>query len=189
VRSLSWILFALLALAAGGTFLAGPLLERVGVPRAALAWGPPVLLGAFVVLYAGYRVVLVRAGRYRAGKLLVQVATMLVVLAVVFRVSIDRLPAPAAGAPPVDLARPLASPDPEVRALGAELTRHRPRREALQVAGRLIELLQDPSPEVRRQAHASLIMLAGRDEGAGPGASARWSAVLGLSPGGAPPDH
>jgi hypothetical protein len=39
----------------------------------------------------------------------------------------------------------------------------------------LIELLEDPSPAVRREAHASLVALAGLDLGAeGPEAAERW---------------
>jgi hypothetical protein len=53
--------------------------------------------------------------------------------------------------------------------------RHRPRAEALAAAPRLAELLLDPAPEVRRQARASLVAIAGSDVGGeGPGAAARW---------------
>jgi hypothetical protein len=73
--------------------------------------------------------------------------------------------------------RPLASTDPDVRALAAEVARYRPREEVGVVAGRLVELLDDPAPEVRRQAHAALVALAGHDAGGeGPGAAGRWRA-------------
>ena len=66
-----------------------------------------------------------------------------------------------------------------MRALGAELARHRPREQALAVAPRLADLLDDPAPEVRRQAHAALVALAASDVGGeGPGAAARWRAWL-----------
>jgi hypothetical protein len=42
---------------------------------------------------------------------------------------------------------------------------------------RLVQLVDDPSPEVRRQARASLVALAGTDAGGeGAGARARWRA-------------
>jgi len=78
-------------------------------------------------------------------------------------------------AAPVELGRPLRSSDPVVRAMAAELVRYRDREAAVRYVGRLIELLDDRSPEVRRQARASLAALAGRDVGGeGPTAAARW---------------
>ncbi len=181
MRAVRWVLFALLLASAALMVFGLPGLHRLvaagRMPRAALAV-PPVLLFAFVVGYAAYRFVLVRAGRYPAGKALVQVAVMALVLAIVTRAEL--MPAEMVGpalapADAVGLYRSLASPDPEVRALAAEVVRHRPRREAMALAGRLSDLAEDPSPAVRREAHASLVALAGRDAGGeGPGASARW---------------
>jgi hypothetical protein len=182
VRAARWVLFALLVVAAAATLQLGPAAERGGAGSAALVWVPAALLGAFIVGYAAYRAVLVRAGRYPAGRALVQVAAMLVVLAVMVGVSLDRVRS-ATAAGPVDLERPLGSTDPEKRALAAELARHRPREEAVHVSGRLVDLLADPSPEVRRQSRASLVALVGRDEGEGPGAADRWRAALAALPG------
>jgi hypothetical protein len=77
---------------------------------------------------------------------------------------------------PVGLARALIAPDPEQRALAAELARHRPRPEALQYVPQLIERLDDSAPEVRRQAHDSLVALAGGQDagGVGEGVAERW---------------
>jgi hypothetical protein len=131
----------------------------------------------FIVGYAAYRIVLVRAGRYTAGKALVQVGVMLLVLGIVAGIALVPPDPTGPGQGPVELALPLASNDPDVRALGAELARHRAREQALAVASRLADLLDDASPEVRRQAHASLVALAGTDVGGeGPGAAARWRA-------------
>jgi HEAT repeat protein len=106
----------------------------------------------------------------------VQVAVMFLVLAVVAGVALRPSDRPA-GRVAAPLARPLASTDPDVRALAAEVARYRPPAEVRGVAGRLIELLDDPAPEVRRQAHAALVALAGRDAGGeGPGAAGRWRA-------------
>jgi hypothetical protein len=45
-------------------------------------------------------------------------------------------------------------------------------------AERLVALLGDPSPEVRRQAHSSLTALLGQDLGEGADAAERWRAAL-----------
>ncbi len=178
VRRARWVLFALLIASAALTLFVLPELQRAvasgRLPPVALAV-PPAVLALFVVGYAGYRLTLVRAGRYPAGKALVQIAVMALVLAIVVRVAFfpGDVPVPASG--PVALGRLLASGDPEVRAAAAELLRHRPRADALANVEQLGRLLDDPSPAVRREAHASLVALAGRDAGGeGPGAAARW---------------
>lgn len=177
VRAARWVLFWLLLVSTVLTLFGLPFLHRQvdagRWPAGSLAV-PPVLLGMFVVGYAAYRFALVRAGRYPAGKALVQVAVMALVLGVV--VGIARRPdVVTGGGGPVALERPLGSSDPEVRALAAEVVRHRPREEALAHVPRLLQLLDDHSPEVRAQARASLAALAGRDAGGeGPGAAARW---------------
>ncbi|HSN15424.1 MAG TPA: HEAT repeat domain-containing protein, partial [Anaeromyxobacteraceae bacterium] len=79
---------------------------------------------------------------------------------------------------PVDLSRAFVSSERDLRALAAEVVRSRPRGEALGHAERLVALLSDPSPEVRRQAHASLTALLGQDLGEGAGAAERWRAAL-----------
>jgi hypothetical protein len=178
VRAARWILFALLIASAALTLFGLPELQRAVAagrwPPLALAAGP-ALLAMFAVGYAAYRIVLVRAGRYPAGKALVRIAIMAAVVGVV--AGIVRAPpdghVPGQGA--VDLSGPLLSSDPEVRALAAEVVRHRPRDQALAAAPRLVDLLEDRSPEVRRQARLSLVALAGRDVGGeGPGAVGRW---------------
>jgi hypothetical protein len=182
VRVARWVLFGLLIVSAALTLFGLPELQRAVAagrwPPIALAL-PPALLGVFIVGYAAYRIALVRAGRYGAGKALVQVAVMFLVLGVVAGVALVPADRTAPGQGPVDLARPLASADPDVRALAAELIPHRPREQALAAAPRLTELLDDPAPEVRRQAHAALVALAGADVGGdGPGAAARWRAWI-----------
>ena len=77
----------------------------------------------------------------------------------------------------MELSRHLSAPDAETRALAAELARHREPADAIRYVPRLIELLEDPSPEVRRQARGSLVSLAGTDAGGdGPDAPERWRA-------------
>jgi hypothetical protein len=179
VRRARTILYVMLFASAGATLLGAPALEqsvREGrAPRAILVVAP-ALLGAFIVLFAAYRYALVRQGRYHAGKAFVQVGLMVLVFALTAPGPLDRWRA-AGTVRSVDLGRHLRSPDAEERAMAAELTRHRDLREALPYVPRLIDLLEDPSPEVRRQARASLRSLAGADVGGdGEDAAARWRA-------------
>jgi len=181
LRVARWVLWALLLVSALSTVAGLPELQEAVAagrwPRATLAV-PPILLALFILGYAAYRWELVREGRYPAGKAVVRVAVMLLVLGVVAGVALR--PSEAGIAPghgPVSLERALGSSDPLARALAAELARHRPREQALAVAGRLSDLVDDPAPEVRRQAHLTLVALAGSDRGGeGPGAAARWRA-------------
>jgi len=134
----------------------------------------PVLLALFVTGFAVYRFALVRAGQYHAGKAFVQVGFMALVLALLLPGSLGRWR--AAGLPhSVDLTRQLASRDPEARAMAAELVRHRTPPDALRYVPTLLALLEDPAAEVRRQARASLVSLAGEDAGgSGPDSPRRW---------------
>jgi hypothetical protein len=172
-------LFLLLLAAAVVTLFGAPLLEdavRAGrAPRVALIVAP-ALLAVFIVLFAAYRFALVRAGRYLAGKAFVHVGLMVLVFTLVLPGSLDRWRS-AGAVEAVDLGAALRAADPDTRALAAELARHRDRAEGLRHVPRLVDLLEDPSPEVRRQARASLVALAGRDAGEdGPGAPERWRA-------------
>ncbi|MFO0580969.1 MAG: HEAT repeat domain-containing protein [Anaeromyxobacter sp.] len=184
LRVLRWVLVALLAVSAFLTLVAVPeLREEVAASawiKAALA-APLVLLGAFVVGFAVYRVRMVRLGRYEGGRALLQIALLSLALAVIGGLVLfpdDR----GVSAKPVDLAHALRVPDPVVKSLAAEVVRHRPPEEARGLLPALVPLVEDPSPEVRRQAHATLVQLAGGDLGGeGPGAGARWREKLGLA--------
>jgi hypothetical protein len=189
VRAARWILYGLLLLCAVLTLFGLPELQRaVSAGRwPTIALGlPPALLAIFIGGYAAYRLALARAGRYPAGKALAQVGIMVLVLGIV--VGIALRPIERGGEQgPVGLDRPLASADPEVRALAAEVVAHRPRAEALRHVDRLVQMLDDPSPRVRRQAHAALVLLAGTDAGGeGPGAATRWRAHFGAERGHTP---
>src|SRR5512146_2443738 len=117
VRAARWVLFALLLASAALTLFGLPELQRAVAawrwPPATLAV-PPALLAVFVVGYAAYRIVLVRAGRDGAGKALVQVAVMFLVVAVVAGVALRPGEGPPVRRDGVPLARPLASTDPDV---------------------------------------------------------------------------
>jgi len=133
----------------------------------------PILLGAFAIGFTAYRYTLVRAGRYHAGKAFVHLGLVLVLFV---PGSVERWKASGAS-PPVDLTRQLRAADPEARAMAAELARHRSPDDARRYVPRLVLLVDDPSAEVRRQASASLVALAGEDAGGeGPEAAQRWRA-------------
>ncbi len=174
------LLYVVLLASAAATLSRIPILEqavREGRRPPAILMAAPVLLAASIVLFAGYRFQLVRAGHYHAGKAFVQVGFMVAVfLTLLLPSSLERYRA-AGVARPVDLAHQLDSADPEARAVAAELARHRSREEVLQYVPRLVTLLEDPSQEVRRQARVSLVTLAGRDLGGdGQVAQERWRA-------------
>lgn len=184
VKPFRYLLYLLLLGSAVATIAGVPTLEeavREGRRPPAFIMIGPALLAVFVVLFAVYRFALVRAGRYHAGKAFVQVGFMLAVLALLLPGSVERYRAAGAGrARPVDLTRQLGSPDPEARAMAAELVRHRDPPDAMRYVPRLLALLDDPAPEVRRQARSSLVVLAGEDAGGeGVDAPARWRAFWG----------
>jgi hypothetical protein len=180
VKSMRWVLWVLLIASVLVTLEGMPALrEAVGAGKLPswLTLAPALMLGAFIVGYAVYRFTLVQSDRYPAGKAMVQIALMSLFLALVVRGSGERELGAKADAP-VDLARALASSEPELRALAAEALRARSRPEAQAHAERLIAMLSDPSAEVRRQAHASLVFVAGKDLGEGAGAAERWRAAV-----------
>lgn len=178
-RLLVYLLYVLLLASAAFTLTGVPVLEqgvREGRRHTAVLMVAPGLLALFVVLFAAYRFALVRAGRYHAGKAFVQVGLMVLVLSLLLPGSLERYRS-AGVSRPVDLSRQLSSPDPEARAVAAELARHRARPEALRYVPRLLALLEDASPEVRRQSRVTLVALAGQDAGGeGRGAAERWRA-------------
>ena len=177
-RLLLYLLYVLLILAAAVAIWGAPALETASREgrHSPVALVAATLLAAFVVAFALYRFQMVRAGRYHAGKAFVQVGFGILLLLVVLPGPFEKLRR-TAPAPPVDLTRQLASADAEARAMAAELTRHRKPQDARRYVPRLVELLSDPSAEVRRQARASLVDLAGQDAGGtGDDAPARWRA-------------
>lgn len=172
------MLFGLLLVSAGVTLFGLPELQRAisegRWPPATLAL-PAGLLALFSVGYAAYSLALVRAGRYPAGKALVRIALVAAVVGAAAGMVLVPPDVRAPGESSVDLRGPLRSDDPDVRALAAEIVRHRPRSQSLAAAEQLVDLLGDRSPEVRRQARLSLVALAGKDVGGqGPDAVARW---------------
>src|SRR5512133_2662234 len=93
VKAARWILFGLLIVSAALTLFAVPAMQRAVAagrwPSITLAV-PPALLALFIVGYAAYRLVLVRAGRYTAGKALVQIGLMVLALGVIAGIALER---------------------------------------------------------------------------------------------------
>jgi hypothetical protein len=177
VGRVRFLLYLLLLVAAGVTLFGAPAIEQAvregRAPRVALMVAP-ALLATFIGFFAAYRFALVRAGHYNAGKAFVQVLLMVLVLTLSLPGSLERWRA-AGTVRSVDLSRHLRSTDAEARAVAAELARHRDRADALRYVPRLVQLLHDSSPEVRRQARATLVILAGRDVGGEDAdAAAKW---------------
>lgn len=123
-----------------------------GLSRAA----PWVFLG-FVVAFSVYRLGMVRANRYPAFKAFFQVGSAVLF----FTLLLPRAKAPYEA--PDSLAVLMENADPDVRALAAEVVRYRP--EGGQYGKLISLLLTDPDEEVRRQAHQSLVKIAGADLG------------------------
>jgi hypothetical protein len=122
--------------------------------QAAVPW----VFGLFVAAFAVYRVAAVRARRYPAFKAFFQVGVMVWVGLLLLPQAKARYE--TSGDPLVAL---LADPNPQVRTLAAELTRHR--SEAGSYAPFLLRALRDPEPQVRHEAHRSLVAIGGADLG------------------------
>ncbi|HEY8211213.1 MAG TPA: HEAT repeat domain-containing protein [Myxococcaceae bacterium] len=115
---------------------------------------------AFVAAFAGYRLVLVRAGRYPAFKAFAQIAAGVLF----FTLLLPGTWRPAAvAATSEDVAVLLRDSEVRVRRLAAEVARHRPGDAATLRA--LAAALGDEDPVVRAEAHRSLVALTGTDLG------------------------
>jgi len=167
VRILRPALYALLVASALLTFWAGGSIggRQLGVREARAA---PILFGIFLVVFAVYRLALVRAKKYPAATGLFQIGLGALLWVLLLPGSRERLlPPPEARRD--DVAIYLASPQSQLRAMAAELAGFR--NDPARYAGPLIERLGDSDPHVRETARASLIRMAGGD--AAPGASDR----------------
>ena len=174
VRILRPALYALLVASALLTFWAGSdIAGRELPPRAAAA--APVLFAVFLVVFAVYRLALVRAKKYPAATGLFQIglgALVWVLLLPGTRQGIGR----ERGDEVQVLMR---SSDARVRALAAELAGYR--ADAARYASDLVDRLDDGDPAVRRAAHASLVRLFGTDVTPGqegPAAQQKWREAL-----------
>ena len=128
-----------------------------------LAASAPYIFLLFSVGFAAYRFALVAARRYPAFKAFFQVALTAVFFMLLMRPAENTLWREPAGAADVTVTL-LSDPNPRVRALAAELARHRPPSHAGLKA--LVMALDDGDASVRDEAHRSLVELnQGRDLG------------------------
>jgi hypothetical protein len=175
VQVLRPALYALLVLSALFTFWAG---GDIG-GRALPPWTQvvaPTLFAAFLVVFAVYRLALVRAKKYPAATGLFQVglgALIWVLLLPSTRQKIGRPPAAGDEMPAL-----ISASDPRVRAIAVEVAGVRPN--GARYAALLIERLDDRDPAVRQRAHEALVRLAGSDaapDEQGAAAQEKWRAV------------
>jgi hypothetical protein len=173
VRILRPALYALLVASALLTFWAGGSIGGRQLPPGQ-ARAAPILFGIFLIVFAVYRLALVRAKKYPAATGLFQIGLGALVWVLLLPGSHERLA--AARAPARDNVEVyLSSPQAQLRALAAELAGYR--NEPAHYAGPLIERLADGDPHVRETARASLVRMAGGDAApgvSGPSAQEQW---------------
>jgi len=150
---------ALYVLLVGAAVLALWVRRAPGRLPAALADLSHWLFLAFAIIFAAYRFRLVLARKYPAGKAFFQVGAA----ALFFMFLLPQNQRPYTDQSQDDVVRFLESSDPRLRAMAAELAGYRsnPGR----YASELVDLLTDPEPSVRSQAHSSLVRLRGEDLG------------------------
>ncbi len=173
VRTLRPALYVLLVASALLTFWAGSGIGGRALPRWA-ASAAPVLFAVFLVVFAVYRLALVRAKKYPAAMGLFQIGLGALVWVLLLPGTRQRI-----GREEGDEVQVLMrSSDPRVRALAAEVAgdRGNPRYGA-----DLVERLDDNDPAVQRAAHAALVRLLGTDvspDEEGPAAQQKWRQAL-----------
>jgi hypothetical protein len=174
VRTLRPALYALLVASAVLTFWAGG--RSIGgreLPRWA-AQAAPILFAIFLVVFAVYRLALVRAKKYPAATGLFQIGLGALVWVLLLPGSREHIEHAQAD----DVQELLEAADPRVRALAAEVAAAR--GDAQRYARQLINRLDDPDERVRDMAHAALVRFAnGVDPGQGTTGSVaqeRWTA-------------
>jgi hypothetical protein len=171
VGSLRWgpaVTGALYLLLVGSAALALWVNQFPGVAPQRVEVAAPWVFLAFAVFFAIYRMVMVQAKKYPAGKAFFQIGST----GLFFVLLLPRtVPAELPSDPVEQL---LGHRDAEVRALAAEVARSRP--EGARYGPGLVKALEDPNPRVREEAHRSLVQLGGSDLGApgDPEAVRRW---------------
>ncbi len=144
-------LYVLLVASAG---LALWVQRRPEVVPAVVVQAAPWVFLLFALGFAAYRLALVAAHRYSPFKAFFQVLITAVFFMLLLPVQWGEVTArPATGLPAL-----LRDPNARVRLLAAEVARY---RQDASVAPQLVKLLDDPSAEVRQEAHRSLVALNG----------------------------
>ena len=153
--ALAALLYVLLV---GSAALALWVRESPGTFPRGLGTAAPFVFLAFVAVFAAYRLAVVRAGKYPAFKAFFQIGAATLFFMLLLPSS--RGPFRPHGD---DVAELLRDPNPRVRALAAEVARHRP--DAQKYGSLLTQALKDPDRRVREEAHRSLVQIAGEDLG------------------------
>jgi HEAT repeats len=148
----------LYALLIGTAALALWVREFPGVLAPGLEKAAPFVFLVFVGCFAAYRLALVSARKYPAFKAFFQIAAA----TLFFMLLLPSARRPYGQADDA-LAELLQDRNPKVRALAAEVARHRP--DAPKYGSLLVRSLQDPDRHVRDEAHRSLVEIAGTDLG------------------------
>jgi hypothetical protein len=175
VQFLRPALYLLLVLSAFLTFWAGGDIAGMALP-AVLRGAAPVVFGIFIVVFAVYRMSLVRAKRYPATTGLFQVGLGALIWVLLLPSTRQKIVPPRGSAD--DVAALFSSADPRVRALAAEVAGYR--TDGAHYASGLIGRLNDADARVRKRARESLQRLAGTDAAPGEeGAAAmsKWRAL------------
>ncbi len=167
--ALAGVLYALLVLSAA---LALWVRQFPGALPPRLEQASPWVFLAFLICFALYRLVLVRARKYPVIKAFFQIGAGILFFFLLLPAARETY------AEPQDrLDALLQDSNPHVRALAAEVARHR--EDSRRHAPALVKALADPDKEVREEAHRSLVELTGRDLGApgDVGAQEAWRAL------------
>jgi hypothetical protein len=174
VQVLRPALYALLVLSALFTFWAGGEIAGHSLPE----WtrgAAPAVFAVFLVVFAIYRMALVRAKKYPAMTGLFQIGLGAIIWVLLLPSTRQRMVTP----PDADYVPALmTSADPRVRAMSSELAGYRP--DGVRYVGALIDRLDDADARVRFQARASLQKLAGQDPAPGEDGKAaqeKWRAL------------
>lgn len=160
VQRLRPALYALLVLSVLFTFWAGGEVAGHALP----AWThvvAPTLFAIFLVIFAFYRLALVRAKRYPAAVGLFQIGLGALIWVLLLPSTRQKI-APHGGAQD-EVSALLGSGDARVRAVAAEVAGYRSGGE--KYAAQLIDRLEDNDALVRGRAHEALVRLAGTDAG------------------------
>lgn len=149
---------ALYLLLAGSAVLALGARRFPGLLPERLELAAPTVFLVFLICFAFYRLALVRARKYPAFKAFFQIGAAALFLMLLLPSGKNRYERAVD-----ELETLLSDSNPHVRALAAEVARHRP--DGAKYGPSLVRSLRDADAQVREEAHRSLVRLSGGDLG------------------------